>query len=643
MDKFDFSGYATKNDLRCSDGRTIKQDAFKHNDGDVVPLVWQHSHNTPENILGHALLENRDDGVYAYGKFNETPAGMSAKELIAHGDITQLSIYANGLKQRGGDVIHGSIKEVSLVLSGANPGAVIDNVRLAHGDGYIEDLEDEAVIYTGLEIKHADGGERTVGDVFDEMTEEQKNVVYAMLAEVISGGDDGEDIEHSDEDYDYDDEYDEDEFEHSNYEGGNQMKRNVFDGQNQDNQDNESVLSHAEFSAIVEESRKTGQASLRDVFMAHAEQEYGIENIDILFPEARTLTPTPTFIQRENSWVAKVLAGVRKSPFARIKSTAADITADEARARGYIKGNRKKEEVFKLLKRATTPTTIYKKQKLDRDDIIDITDIDVVMWMKGEMRMMLDEEIARAILIGDGRPVDSDDKINEEHIRPIAFEDDLYAPKINVASNISPVDLVDVIMRSKPQYKGTGLATLFTTESVLTDMLLIKDKIGRRLYGTEAELAAALRVKEIIAVEVMETLPNIIGIYVNLNDYVVGADKGGNVNMFDDFDIDFNQYKYLIETRISGALVNPFTALVFQKAKGKTVEPKEPTYNPATGVITIPNTDGVEYFLDGKYDEPVTGSKTLVNQGDSGVIEARAKEGFTILSGVKARWEFVKA
>ncbi len=571
--KYDFGGYATKNDLRCADGRVIRKDAFKGNDGMTVPLVYQHIHNDPSNVLGHALLENREDGVYAYAKFNSTEAGKNAKLLVEHGDINSLSIFANNLVQKGSDVIHGSIREVSLVLSGANPGALIDNLTIAHSDGSYEESDVEAIIYSGEEIstealEHKDvddqnqNGSETVKDIFNTLSEKQKNVVYAMIAEAIDG-----------------------EVEHSDIEGGEEdMKVNVFDNETKDNSQ---TLSHAQIQGIFEDAARVG--SLRDSFLFHAD-EYGIEDIDILFPDARTVTPTPEVIGRRMDWVQGVLNGIKHTPFSRIKSTAVDITAEEARARGYVKGSLKKEEVIKLLQRVTTPTTIYKKQKLDRDDIIDIVDLDVVAWLKAEMRMMLDEEIARAILVGDGRDPEDSDKINESNIRPIYTDADMYSHKVafeedpEATPEVNTNKLIDTIIRARKNYKGSGTPTLYTTTDVLTDMLLVKDKMGRRLYNTEAELASALRVKEIVEVEVMENLSRtddedrtleLLGIIVNLRDYTGGADKGGKVSMFDDFDIDYNQHKYLIETRMSGALTKPKSALVIEKVVEGVVEEEE--------------------------------------------------------------------
>lgn len=571
--KYDFSGWATKNNIKCSDGRTILKDAFKQHDGQTVPLVWNHQHNESANVLGHAVLENRDEGVYAYCTFNDTEAGKNAKLLVEHGDVTALSIYANQLKQKGSNVMHGTIREVSLVLAGANPGAFIDSV-IRHG----EFCEDEAVIYTGeeLTLQHADdpsdkadkkdkkgddevdNNEKTIQDVFDTLNEEQKNVVYALIGQALEDKSMAQSaIEENENNIEED--------------GGEQeMKHNVFEGRETEN--NNDVLSHDAMETILKDAKRYG--SLKESFLAHAEN-YGIKDIEWLFPDAKNVNMPPDFIKRDDSYVQKVMRGVHHVPFSRIKSMHANITADEARAKGYIKGNRKKEEVFTLLKRTTTPTTIYKKQKLDRDDVVDITDFDVVAWLKMEMRMMLDEEIARAILVGDGRLSDSDDKINETCIRPISTDDDLYCVKAPVAVAAAATDddvakaFIKTVIKSRKEYKGSGSPTLFTTEDVITNCLLLEDKNGRVIYDTVDKLATALRVKEIVAVEVMEgakTKVNkvekpLMAIMVNLVDYYVGADKGGAVNMFDDFDIDYNQQKYLMETRCSGALVKPYSAV----------------------------------------------------------------------------------
>lgn len=587
--KYDFSGWATRTNLKCSDGRTILKDAFKRNDGQTVPLVWNHQHNDPNNVLGHALLQNRDEGVYAYCFLNDTDMGRTAKGIVQHGDVTALSIYANQLEQRGGDVLHGQIREVSLVLAGANPGAYIESV-IQHG----EESDEEAVIYSGegITLIHADEDEeeekmdekkndnRTVGDVFDTFTEEQKKVVYALIGQALEdgGGDD-------DYDYDEDDEDDEDE-------GGKEVKHNVFDRETNGG----AYLSHADMQQIFADGKRCG--SLREAVRDHMEngvlahsidatgmttatgtQTYGFNDPSMLFPDYKSLNTPPEWISRDMGWVKKVLGSVHHTPFSRIKSMFANITEDEARAKGYIKGGLKKEEVFTTLKRTTDPQTVYKKQKLDRDDIIDITDFDVVAWIRAEMRLMLDEELARAILIGDGRLSSDDDKIQEIHIRPIVSDVPLFNIKhgVSVAANadsgVIAKATVNESIRARKAYKGSGNPTFFTTEDVLTEMLLLEDGIGHKLYKTEQELATALRVRDIVTVEVMEDQTvsvgsgaqaadkPLIGVIVNLADYNVGADKGGEVNMFDDFDIDYNQQKYLIETRCSGALVKPFSAI----------------------------------------------------------------------------------
>ena len=569
-----FSGWATRNNLTCGDGRVIRKDAFKDNDGKKVSLVWNHEHNDPFAVLGHAFLENREDGVYAYGYFNDSEAGQAAEKLVHNGDVSSLSIWANNLKQNTmangcKEVVHGEIRELSLVLAGSNPGAYIDCV-MAHSDDVDEDTISE--LYAGYnenivihstennkkednemaeDIKKTDS-EETVEDVFNTLSEKQKTAVYAMISQMLE--DDGI-VDDKDEN--------KDEMKHS--EGDDYMKRNVFDN----DKPQDEVLSHAAMETIIGDAKRYG--SLKESFLAHAD-EYGIEQIDYLFPEAKTINNTPEFIKRDTGWVSTVMGAVHHTPFSRIKSIFANITEDEARAKGYIKGNLKKEEVFSLLKRTTTPTTIYKKQKLDRDDVSDITDFDVVAWLKSEMRMMLDEEIARAILIGDGRLSSSDDKINESNIRPVVSDAELYTirQKVSVAANATDDDKTKAMIKSavkaRKNYKGSGNPTFFTTEDWLTNALLLEDTQGHRLYKNDSEVAAAMRVSKIITVPVMEGVKgpeggDLIGIIVNLADYNVGADKGGAVNMFDDFDIDYNQQKYLIETRCSGALIKPYSAI----------------------------------------------------------------------------------
>lgn len=580
MEKYDFSGWATRNDLRCSDGRIIRRDAFKDCDGKTVPLVWNHNHNDPNNILGHALLKNRPEGVYAYGKFNDSESGKVAKLLVDHGDISSLSIMANQLKQNGGDVLHGVIREVSLVLAGANPGAFIDTI-VAHSD----DVDETAIIFTGeyiefehsedLEgedtgmtdnikdekveekITHADGDGKTdnstetVADVFNTLTDKQKKVVYALIGEAINSQN-GDDTEEESE-----------------------VKHNVFDKDTEIRED-DTVLSHEAQMEIIGDAKRYG--SMKESALAH-----GIDDIEWLFPDYKELNNPPTFIQRDMEWVSKVMNGSRHSPFSRIKTTFANITEDEARARGYIKGKIKKEEFFSLIKRTTDPQTVYKKQKMDRDDVIDITSFDVVSWLKSEMRMMLNEEIARAVLVGDGRMASDDDKIKEDHIRPIWKDDDLFTIKARVAPTgtgtsgaVTEDDkaraFIRAAIKARKEYKGSGTPILFTTEDVLTDMLLLTDELGRDLYSSQAQLATKLRVREIVTVPVMEGLTRtsgsdnleLMGIIVNMNDYNIGADRGGAVNMFEDFDIDYNQEKYLIETRCSGALIKPYSAIALE-------------------------------------------------------------------------------
>jgi hypothetical protein len=662
MEEADFSGYATKANLKCSDGRTIIAHAFKDQDGTKVPLVWQHMHNDPSNVLGHAILENREDGVYAYGFFNDGPAAEIAKGLVKHGDIEALSIYANKLIQKGADVLHGSIKEVSLVLAGANPGAFIDNVNIAHNDGYSE-REDEAVIYSGLVlddrgIKHKEGetvdkntevnqdavveepkstdeeithaatadSEKTIKDVFDAMTEEQKNVVYYMVGEAVNEAGSMAQSDESDNVIKHEQE-------------GSTMTRNVFE-QNGSTTTEKPVLSHSELQAIVSDAQKLG--SFKEAFLQHA-VTYGIENIDFLFPDAKLLSNQPEFVKRRTEWVASVINGTRKSPFSRIKTMSADITLDDARAKGYVKATLKKEEFFALTKRVTTPTTIYKKQKLDRDDMIDITDLDVVAWLKGEMRLMLDEEIARAILVGDGREVDSDDKINESNIRPIAYDDAFYSHPVVIPAATTGDAVIDAILKARKNYKGSGNPTFFTTEDVLTDMLLIKDLQGRKLYPTEQELSATLRVSNIVTVEVMESEANLLGIIVNLTDYTVGADNGGNVSMFDDFDIDYNQYKYLIEGRMSGALTKPKSALVITRATASgTVTPTVPTFVASTGVVTIPSVTGVVYKNKSTGAVLTAGAQTALAAGASVEIVAVPATGYAFPHNFDADWVFTR-
>lgn len=632
MTDIDFGGYATRNNILCTDGLVIGDNAFAHNDGKTVPILWQHNRNSIDNLLGHGVLENRPDGVYIYGTFNNTKQGREAKEAVMHGDLSALSIYANKLQKNDNVVTHGDIKEVSLVVSGANKGAYIDYRSFAHGeddsftegilfldeqldyinhedndggssmdvDAIIDSMTDEQreLLFemAGLDdetMEHAEDSSsaksnKTVGDVLDSLTEEQQQAVIYIIEQIMKdkGGDTVAQSENMEEEI---------------------MKTNVFESQNGTAQ--RDALMHAEEvkNNILADLKKCG--SLREAARAHEDEiselahsmqtnsgdtlahaadvvvgtgtaTYGIKDIDWLFPEARNITNTPEFIKRQDEWVAKVMGGVSHTPFTRIKTMFADITADEARAKGYVKGHQKTEEVFGLLKRVTTPTTVYKKQKLDRDDIIDITDFDVVMWLRAEMRLMLNEELARAYLIGDGRSVSSNDKINEQNIRPIYSDDVLftirqrYAVSSTATNEEKAKSFIEQCIRSRKDYRGSGNPMLFTTEDMLIDMLLINDGIGHRLYKTLDELKTALRVSDIVAVPQMSsvrmtdttTSTEYIcdGIITNLKDYTVGTDKGGAVSMFDDFDIDYNQQKYLMETRCSAALVRPKSAIVVE-------------------------------------------------------------------------------
>lgn len=638
---YDFSGYATKNDLECSDGRIIRRDAFKDNDNTRVPLVWAHIHNDPMDVLGHADLENREDGVYAYCTFNSTPAGQNAKSLVQHGDVTSMSIYANRLKQHGQNVVHGIIREVSLVLAGANPGATIDPLSIAHSDGTVSVIDDEAVIYTGEDfILHSDSeeekvvkeekkedkkpenkqedtkdssDEETIQDVIDTMNEKQRGVLEYLVSEALASGKASkkdDQVKHADESDDSDDMEDSDETvedvlktfnkkqrtvleflvgnalnegksaKHDDME--DDMKHNAFDEQDMEGY---TSLSHDDIVSYIAEAKNGANGSLKQEFLEH-----GVENLEVLYPEAKLVGKNPELISRDMNWVDKVWGQIRKTPFARIRSVAANITAYEARARGYIKGTQKEEEVISLLARSTTPQTVYKLQKIDRDDVVDIVDLDIVAWMKVEMRMMLNEEIVRAVLIGDDRPSSDPSYINPEHIRPIYQDSDVYTihENVTIPSSATFNDIADTIIEhavlSRKNYMGSGTPSMLASTDVITRMLLAKDQLGHRMYRNEAELAAALRVKEIIEVPIFDgvtrtasvsTVSNgatvttqeerkLLAIIVNLSDYTLGADKGGEVSLFDDFDLNFNKYEYLIETRVSGALTKPYSAIAIE-------------------------------------------------------------------------------
>lgn len=653
----DFSGYATKAGLKCSDGRTITAEAFKHMDGMTVPLVWQHGHSEPTNVLGHGILEARPDGMYVRGFFNNTKSGQHAKEFVQHKDITNLSIYANKLVETGKTVLHGFIREVSLVLSGANPGALIDYVQVAHGDGEYDLLNDEAVIHTGLEIElepeepeteeevveevaveHA--ADDTLQDVYDSLTADQKNVVHYMIGQALESV-----AAHSDSTQN------EDTLTHQKEET---VVHNVFDnadGSKTGEGELRHTLTAADVKGIVQSAIKGGGS------LKHAVEDYAlahnIDNIEILFPDARTLQDRPEFNKRRTEWVASVLSDTNHSPFSRVKSLVADLTFEDARAKGYIKGTLKKEEFFGVSKRVTSPTTVYKKQKLDRDDVLDITDFDVVAWLKMEMRLMLDEEIARAILISDGRDISNEDKIKDPigaadgiGIRSILNDHELYVTtvRVNVDDvNSSYDEAIDAVMDGMEYYKGTGTPDFYTTIKHLNKFLQAKDEMGRRLYPTKADVAAALGVRNVIAVEVMNDVPNLIGIIVNLQDYNVGTDRGGEVSMFDDFDIDYNQQKYLIETRLSGALTKIKSALVVMKTASTDVlvVPTTPTFVPATGVITIPTKTGVVY-KNAAGTTLTAGAQTALAAGASLTVNAFPASGYYFGTSEGDSWTFTR-
>lgn len=692
----DFTGYATKANLKCSDGRTIMPDAFKHQDQETVPLVWQHARNEPSNVLGHAVLENRSDGVYCRAYFNDSDLGKSAKKLVSHGDIKSLSIYANQLVEKSKNVVHGMIREVSLVLAGANPGALIDYVNVVHADGSVQELDTDAVITTGLSFEHWVGedqddeeenpeekeeavsenniehaGEETVKDIFDSMSDKQKEVVYFMIGQALKG--DGSSAQHEDVDIQEvfhslnDDQKNvvyfmigealetakdnakdnaNDSVAHEDNQEGTIMKHNVFESDNEKRIDVGSTLTHSQTLDIFKAAKRKG--SLKDAVEDFAADtlEHGIEDIDVLFPDAKAVTSTPDFLKRRTEWVNGVLTETRHTPFSRIKSMLADLTLEAARAKGYVKGNLKKEEFFRVSKRVTTPQTIYKKQKLDRDDILDITDFDVVAWLKGEMRLMLDEEIARAVLIGDGRSADDEDKIQEEHIRPIATDHDLYVTRLYVNlddDKSSAEELIDALTLNRRHYRGSGNPTFYTSETMLAKLLLIKDTLGRRIYQTTADLQAALRVSKIVTAEILDEEANdVVGIMVNLADYTIGADRGGDVTLFEDFDIDYNQEKYLIETRLSGALTRAKSALVVLRTKGTDVlvDPVAPSWNGTNHTVTVANTTGIVYKNKETNQTLTSGSPVTLAPGDELTVIAVPSSGYYLASNVNDEFKF---
>lgn len=702
----DFSGWATKNDIKCADGVTIRGGAFKHMDKVKVPLVWMHQHKDPEMVLGHVILEHRDQGTYAEAFFNDTTKALAAKSQVAHGDITKMSIWANNLAQRGGDVLHGDIKEVSLVLAGANEGAEIENIYIRHGAGDLED-SGEAIITTGLTfdfVAHADVDKQettdaeTVQAVYDTLNPKQAIMVNTMVSNALEAGQalakgitadvvvhsdveedenktnsdtensdadaeenkDTEDEENKDtensgeseEDASKDDENKDTEnsnksddaadnnIQHSNLKGAEVTHHNVFEQNNKSNSGPEKkVLAHDAMRTIWTDAI-TKKMTLDEAILAHA-GEYGIDDIELLFAEARNMDASPQLLARQAEWVPKVLDAVKKQPWAKVKSIVADLTADEARAKGYIKGTEKQDEVIALLRRTTSPTTIYKKQRLDRDDILDITDFDVVVWIKWEMRFMLNEELARAILIGDGRTPLHPDKVKDPAgqidgigIRSILNDSPLYVYKKDLAANIGTEAIVEEFIRSRSEYRGSGSPTLYTTDKILSDILLLKDKMGRFLYDTESALAAKLRVKEIVAVEVMEQVPTVLGIVVNLVDYSLGTNKGGELTFFEDFNLDFNQEIKLLETRLSGGLTKPKSAVVLTRSQGTSATPAAPSFDGATNTITVPTTTGIDYTVDG---DPVTGSVVITEDTE---LIAKPKAGYFIPAGSTSYWAF---
>jgi len=660
MEAADFSGYATKAGLKCSDGRTITAQAFQHMNGLKVPLVWQHGHGDPENVLGHAILECRHDGVYAHGFFNGSQKAQHVKMLVHNGDVNKMSIYANQLKEHAKQVLHGMIREVSLVIAGANPGAFIDQVRVSHSDdpNDFTELEDEAIIHMGLQLEfvHADADDeddeegdtvehagKTVQQIYDSMTPEQQEVCNFMVATALDMP--GDAAEHSDTNNEGDN------LEHQEGNADMGTTRNVFD-QSGGQTDDKHTLSHDAVKGIFADALRMG--SMKDAVEAYA-LKHNIDNIDLLFPDAKMIGDRPDFVKRRTEWVTKVLNATSKSPFSRIKTMTADLTFDEARAKGYVKGNMKKEEFFAVSKRTTSPTTIYKKQKLDRDDILDITSFDVVAWLKFEMRFMLEEEAARAILIGDGRDVGDEDKIKDPTgqdgigIRSIYNDDEFYVTTVNVNildANSDYNEIVEAVLLARRFYKGTGTPDFYSTEEMITRMLLSKDGMQRRRWNSVAELATAMRVNEVIAVEPMEEIEGLIGIVVNLTDYNVGTDKGGEINFFDDFDIDYNQYKYLMETRFSGALIKHKSALkIMSQASGAAlVDPiTAPTFVEATGVVTIPTQTGVTYKNSDTNATLSAGAQAALAPGATlNVLAVPASASYYFETDAEDEWSFTR-
>lgn len=645
--KFDFSGYATKSDIRCSDGRIIERDAFVKNDGEKVPLVWQHSRNSPDNILGHAVLENRKDGVYAYCSFNDSEKAKNARVSVEHGDITKMSIYANHLVETNQIVHQGVIREVSLVVAGANPGATIENVNIVHSDGDVDVMEDEAIITADSFIEHSDksnlahageeedaktkptkpaedatesNSEETIEDIINTMDDKQKNVLMYLVEQ--AAGEDKDDMEDDSVEQSDEDDNDKD---------ISHMERNVFEAYGDEAKQGGTSLSHADQSEIFRKAKNYGTLSAA---MEEYALEHSLSNVEMLFPEFKLQDGLQTF-DRRIEWVDKVLGGVRSIPVGRVRTLVADLTPEEARAKGYVKGNLKKEQVIGFLKRTTEPTTIYKKQGIDRDDLLDITDFDVAAFYRSELGTKLRELLAECILFGDGRSVADEDHVPTDKIRPIAYDNDFYAPKVTIDSNAKPADTIDQIIRARANYRGSGTPTLFTSVGFLTDMLLLKDLNGRRIYSTKAELASALMVSDIVEIERLEDHPTIVAIVVNLADYTLGTDKGGEATTFEDFDIDYNKQKFLIETRASGALHTPKAAIVINRTQGTEAKPQSPSFNSDTNTILIPTTEGVEYTVDG---ETKTGNVVIKKDAQ---VDASAKPGFYIPANTNTSWTFV--
>lgn len=629
----DFEGWATKYNLKCSDGRVILDKAFQHQSGHRVPLVWAHGRNSPTNVLGYVELEHREGGMWSKAFFNNTEHAAHAREMVRHGDVRNLSIWANKAQETAGRVRDGFIREVSLVLAGANPGALIENVTIAHSDGYEDEREDEFIIQTGIdiEIEHSatttgheieetelehEGApmDKTVGEVYEAMTEEQKTVLHYMVGAALEGDDDIEQGEFDDV-----------------------KTKNLFENDNGD-AGNVGVISHEDAGMIFADAARTG--SLKTSVEAYA-FDHGIENLGVLFPEAMLVGDNPQLDTRKVEWVDSVIGGAHKSPFARIKTIVADLTFEQARAKGYVTGNMKKEEFFALSRRVTSPTTVYKKQKMDRDDIIDIRDFDTVGFLRREMRFMLDEEIAGAILVGDGRAVDDEDRVNPEHIRPIADENDFFARKVHVPTpSVDVKETIDALIKARKFYKGSGNPTFFTTEDFLAEALTVRDNLGHRLYRTPSEIAAEIRCSSIVTVDIFDRRPGLVGILVNMADYNVGTDRGGEVTMFDDFDIDYNKYKYLIETRFSGALVRPHSALVVMEASGSMITPTAPTYDTETFTLTIPTQANIQYVNREGAIYPA-GDMVLV-AGSTAYVIAEPISPNGITSNAQTQWSFLR-